>query len=163
MKAIFLDIDGVLNCDATPNPRSLPYIVDKKLLTRFRKLVADSNAKVVLTSSWRIDPIGLYAARYWRVPFHAKCPDFPDAPRRDEILSWLAKHPRVDRFAVLDDEDDELNKLPLFQPSGKTGLTPEICRGVLAYLKSETDDDMRAGLVTRLAENISSVFHRNKD
>lgn len=163
MKAIFLDIDGVLNCDATPNPRSLPYIVDKKLLTRFRKLVADSKAKVVLTSSWRIDPVGLYAARYWRVPFHAKCPDLPDAPRRDEILSWLRTHTRVDRFVVLDDEDDDLDELPLFQPSGKTGLTPEICRGALSYLKGETDRDMRAALLTRMVENVSSVFHRNKD
>jgi hypothetical protein len=33
MKVIFLDIDGVLNCDKTPNPRKLPYVVDKKLLT----------------------------------------------------------------------------------------------------------------------------------
>jgi len=29
MKVIFLDIDGVLNCDKTPNPRKFPYIVDK--------------------------------------------------------------------------------------------------------------------------------------
>jgi HAD domain in Swiss Army Knife RNA repair proteins len=163
MKVIFLDIDGVLNCDATPNPRSLPYIVDQKLLKRFRKLVADSKARVVLTSSWRIDPIGLYAARYWRVPYTGACPDLPDAPRRDEILAWLGKHPRVDRFAVLDDEDDELDALPLFQPSRKTGLTPEICRAALSYLTGKSDSDMRAGLVTRLAENASSIFHRGKD
>jgi hypothetical protein len=34
MKIIFLDIDGVLNCDKTPNPRKFPYVVDKKLLLR---------------------------------------------------------------------------------------------------------------------------------
>jgi histidinol phosphatase-like enzyme len=34
MKVIFLDIDGVLNCDKTPNPRKFPYIVDKKLLVK---------------------------------------------------------------------------------------------------------------------------------
>ena len=28
MKIIFLDIDGVLNCDKTPNPRKFPYVVD---------------------------------------------------------------------------------------------------------------------------------------
>lgn len=32
MKAIFLDIDGVLNCDRTPNPRRFPYVVDKLCL-----------------------------------------------------------------------------------------------------------------------------------
>jgi histidinol phosphatase-like enzyme len=33
MKIIFLDIDGVLNCDNTPNPRKFPYIVDAGLLS----------------------------------------------------------------------------------------------------------------------------------
>jgi hypothetical protein len=28
MKVVFLDIDGVLNCTNTPNPRKFPYIVD---------------------------------------------------------------------------------------------------------------------------------------
>lgn len=163
MKAIFLDVDGVLNCDTTPNPRSLPYIVDRKLLARFRRLVKDSNARVVLTSSWRIDPIGLYAARYWRIPFHDRCPDLPGSPRRDEILLWLRKHPNVGRFAVIDDEDDELDKLPLFQPSAKTGITPEICKATLSYLNGDTDNDMRASLAARLAENVTALFHRNKD
>ena len=31
MKVIFLDIDGVLNCKKTPNPRKFPYVVDKRL------------------------------------------------------------------------------------------------------------------------------------
>ena len=84
MNAIFLDIDGVLNCDGTPNPRDLPYIVDQKLLRRFHRLVKASEAIVILTSSWRIDPVGLYAARYWKIPFDATCPDMPDAPRREE-------------------------------------------------------------------------------
>lgn len=46
MKIIFLDIDGVLNCDKTPNPRKFPYIVDKKLLARFKKLLDRTGAKV---------------------------------------------------------------------------------------------------------------------
>ena len=39
MKVIFLDIDGVLNCKKTPNPRKLPYIVDPELLERFESLL----------------------------------------------------------------------------------------------------------------------------
>lgn len=80
MKAIFLDIDGVLNSDQTPNPRHFPYIVDKKLLSHFRKLVEVSGARVVLTSTWRVDPIGLYAARFYKVPFNDICPDMPNTP-----------------------------------------------------------------------------------
>src|SRR3954449_1202724 len=91
MKIIFLDIDGVLNCDKTPNPRDFPYIVDKKLLARFKKLLDRTGAKVVLSSTWRCDPVGLFAAKHWGVPFIDVCPDNPNVPRRQEILSWLPR------------------------------------------------------------------------
>jgi hypothetical protein len=162
MKVIFLDIDGVLNCDKTPNPRKLPYIVDKKLLTRLKKLLARTNAKVVLSSSWRCDPIGLLAAEYWDVPFIDVCPDKPKSPRGDEMLKWLSLHPNVKRFAVIDDEDDGLDDLPLFQPSQKTGLTMEVVRAAEKFLNGKTDMTLRAGAITRLGQNIHSLFKRNK-
>jgi hypothetical protein len=162
MKVIFLDIDGVLNCSATPNPRKLPYIVDKKLLKRFHKLLARTNAKVVLSSSWRCDPIGLLAAKYWGVPFIGVCPDKPKSPRGAEMLKWLSDHPRFTRFAVIDDEDDGLDHLPLFQPSQKTGLTMEVVRAAEKYLNGKTDETLRASAVTRLGQNIHSLFKRDK-
>lgn len=76
----------------------------------------------------------------------------PNAPRRNEILGWLEKRPRFTRYVVIDDEDDELDELPLFQPSGREGLSSEICTGVLDYLSGKTNDDMRAGLVARVVE-----------
>jgi len=118
MKVIFLDIDGVLNCAKTPNPRKFPYIVDRRLLRRFERLVARTKAKIVLSSTWRYDPAGLFSARHWGIRFIDVIPDMPGKPRRNEILAWLKHHPRVERFAVIDDEDDELDELPLFQPSG---------------------------------------------
>jgi hypothetical protein len=162
MKIIFLDIDGVLNCDKTPNPRKFPYIVDRKLLTRLKKLLERTDAKVVLSSSWRCDPIGLLAARHFGVPFIDVCPDKPGSPRRNEMLAWLSNHPRVTRYAVIDDEDDELDDLPLFQPSSKAGITMEIVRGAAKYLNGETDKDMRASAVVRLGQNIHALFKRNK-
>jgi hypothetical protein len=163
MKVIFLDIDGVLNSDETPNPRKLPYVVDETLLARLQGLLERCRAKVVLTSSWRIDPIGLYAAKFWNVPFDDVCPDMPDKPRREEILTWLKQHPSVARFVVVDDEDDELDDLPLFQPSGKKGLEPELVGGIERFLGGETDEDMRAGMVKRAVQNLEAVFNRNKD
>jgi hypothetical protein len=161
-KIIFIDIDGVLNGDQTPNPRAFPYIVDVRLLKRLKTVLRRTRAKVVLSSTWRIDPAGRFAARYYGVPFVACCPDQPKRPRRDEILEWLAKHPRVKRYAVIDDEDDELDGLPLFQPTGGKGLTAAVARGVERYLKGETDRDMRAGALVRLAQNVEALFKRGK-
>src|SRR5580704_14598170 len=129
MKVIFLDIDGVLNCKKTSNPRKLPYVVDRRLLAKFKQLIERTGAKVVLSSTWRYDPAGVFSAKHWGIPFMDLTPDLPKRPRRDEILAWLKKHPRVTRFVVIDDEDDELDELLLDQPTTETGLTPEIVRG----------------------------------
>ena len=162
MKIIFLDIDGVLNCGKTPNPRKFPYIVDKKLLARLKKLLDRTGAKVVLSSSWRCDPVGLFAAKHCGVPFIDACPDKPKSSRRNEMLAWLSAHPKVTRYAVIDDEDDELDDLPLFQPSSKTGLTMDIVKAAEKYLNGQSDTTMRASAVVRLGQNIHSLFKRNK-
>jgi hypothetical protein len=162
MKVLFLDVDGVLNCSTTRNPRHFPYVVDQRLLTRLQKLLDRTGAKVVLSSTWRLDPVGLFAAKHSGVPFIGVCPDKPRSPRRKEILSWLADHPKATRYAVIDDEDDELDELPLFQPSAKTGLTMDIVKGAAAYLNRETDKTMRASAMVRLGQNIHSLFERNK-
>src|SRR5690348_10404441 len=65
MKVIFLDIDGVLNSASTPNPRKFPYIVDDRLLARFKELVRRTGATVVLSSTWRVDPVGRFAAKLY--------------------------------------------------------------------------------------------------
>jgi hypothetical protein len=85
----------------------------------------------------------------------------PGKPRRDEILAWLRHHPRVKRFVVIDDEDDELDELPLFQPSAATGLTAEIAKGVVDYLDRKTDRDMRRGPLVRVLQNVRSVFKQH--
>jgi hypothetical protein len=162
MKVIFLDIDGVLNCEKTRNPRKFPYIVDKKLLARLKSLLVRTGAKVVLTSTWRLDPVGLIAAKYWGIPFNDVSPDMPKSPRCSEVLTWLSQHPKATRYVVIDDEDDELDELPLFQPSSKTGLTGQIVRGVEKYLNGKTDDTMRASALVRLGQNIQSLFKRDK-
>lgn len=111
MRVIFLDIDGVLNSSKTANPRDLPYIVGRRLLRTFRKLAARTRAKVVLVSDWRHDPAGLFGARYWGIPYADVVPDLPRRSREDEIRAWLKKHSDVNRYAVIDD-DDQLADLP---------------------------------------------------
>ncbi len=157
-RIIFLDIDEVLNCKRTPNPRKLPYIVDPPLLERFTRVVERTGADVVLSSTWRYDPAGLFSAKYWGVPFVDFIPDMPHQPRRDEIMAWLKAHAEVSRFAVLDDEDDQLDELPLFQPSAATGLSEQMAEGLTGYLLGETDKDMRCNRLERFFQNIHSMI-----
>lgn len=163
MKVIFIDIDGVLNCEKTRNPRRFPFVVEKKLLRRLEKLIADTGAKVVLASSWRLDPIGRLAAKHFGVPFDDICPNMPRSSRCKEILAWLKKHRSVTRYVVIDDQDDELDGLPLFQPSPKTGLTMDIVRGARKYLDGETDKTMPASIIRRIGQNAKALVKRARE
>jgi hypothetical protein len=73
------------------------------------------------------------------------------------ILAWLRDHTGVTRFAVLDDEDDELDGLPLFQPSACTGLTKEMAHGLVDYLEDRTDKDMRSSRLGRMFQNLHAI------
>ena len=158
MKVIFLDIDGVLNCKETRNPRKFPYIVDERLLERLLKLRERTGAEVVLSSTWRYDPVGLLAARHFKIPFTDVIPDLPGEPRHKEIMAWLSAHDDVSRYAVIDDEDDGLDTLPLFQPSASTGLSEEVARGVADYLDGKTNKDMRSNRFIRAVQNVHAIL-----
>ena len=84
-------------------------------------------------------------------------PDFPKRSRHDEISAWLKKHPRVTRFAVIDDDDDGLDALPLFQPKASEGLTAPMAKAVERYLLGASDAVMRRSKLVRLAENALDV------
>jgi hypothetical protein len=162
MIVIFFDIDGVLNCKRTPNPRKLPYVADPVLVDRFRKLVATTQARAVMSSTWRYDPAGLFSAKRYGIPFDDIVPDLPEQPRGDEIRRWLADHGVAGRFAIIDDGDDELDDLPLFQPSAVTGLTDDVVDAVAAYLAGRTDHDMRSNRVKRFFQNLAAVVRGHK-
>jgi hypothetical protein len=162
MKIIFSDIDGVLNCSGTPNPRKLPYIAEPKLVARLHTVLERTEAQIVLTSTWRYDPAGLFSAKHWGIPFIDITPDLSNEPRRNEILAWLRDHPGVTRFAVLDDEDDGLDGLALFQPSAVTGLTEEMAQGLMDYLAGSTDRDMRSSRLRRIFQNLHAILTGHK-
>jgi hypothetical protein len=162
MKLVFLDIDGVLNCKRTPNPRKFPFVVDPILLQRFRQLLEKTGAQVVLSSNWRFDPAGLFSAQHYGIPFIASTPDLEGEPRCNAILEWLRCHPDVERFIVIDDEDDELDALPLFQPLRRTGLTDEIVAAAADYLNGKTDKDMRRNKFVRIFQDLSALVIGHK-
>lgn len=137
MKIVFLDIDGVLNHAATRHAVSptetepLPIPIAPECMTRLNRLVAETGAKVVISSSWRkfarwqdLGPAlvrhGLVADVIGETPDLVNDPVWLDAWRtRDgapftyerlergwEIAEWLAAHPEVTAFVILDDCSD---------------------------------------------------------
>jgi hypothetical protein len=102
------------------------------------------------------------AAKYYQVPFVDMTPDLPGEPRGEAIRQWLRGHPDVQRFIVIDDEDDELDGLPLFQPLRSSGLTDEIAEAAAAYLEGNTDQDKRRNKFVRVCQNLSAMVRGHK-
>jgi hypothetical protein len=47
--------------------------------------------------------------------------------------------------------------------SGKTGISPEIVRGVERYLSGKTNETMRRNVFERLVQNVEGIFKHDKD
>lgn len=53
MKLIFLDIDGVLNCMGSKSRCGCFIGIDNDKVKRLKQIIDETNAKIVLTSSWK--------------------------------------------------------------------------------------------------------------
>lgn len=132
MKVLFLDIDGVLNsarsCIAN---HGYPHSFDEHNMPMFdtiavsliRGLCAKGDVSVVVSSAWRIlhdwDAIG----RGLDLPTIGNTPQLV-GERGKEIAAWLAEHPEVEQYAIVDDDDDMLaEQRPFFvKTNGMDGL-----------------------------------------
>lgn len=140
MRVLFLDIDGVLNNPGTYSvaapwrrePDELIRVpVDPVCMARLNRLVAETDAKIVISSSWRLftrfEDLGPALKRYGLVAdVIGETPDLVNDPvwleawrtregapfayerieRGMEIGEWLQGHPEVTTFAILDDCSD---------------------------------------------------------
>ena len=113
---LFLDVDGVLNNESTFISRKYgPAPICPECCGRLLKMVDGLSCRIVLSSSWRGIPtlerklraagIVRRAHEHWRTP-HLY--DSGENRRGREIAQWLARHPEVTRFAIVDDEADML-------------------------------------------------------
>jgi histidinol phosphatase-like enzyme len=63
-KVVFLDVDGVLNNDKTERyPSNLeelfsPFVLDKENITQLKRILKETGAKIVLSSTWRMSEEG---------------------------------------------------------------------------------------------------------
>ena len=135
-KIIFLDVDGVLNNWAWVNNMWQMYHIDvnqthdlnKYALCLLSLIVKETGAHVVISSSWRrIRHAKQRLISYlneWNIPVAGETPFLGgDFSRGDEIQAWLDEHPEVERFVILDDDDDMCGLLThLVQTDYKSGL-----------------------------------------
>ena len=115
MKIIFLDIDGVLNSRRYDvHRKENEGNIDVTRLVILKQLIEKTNARIILTSSWRChwDPNGENTdetgkelietfARYG-IELYGKTPQIND-DRAEEIRVWLNGHSDVDGFVIFDD------------------------------------------------------------
>ncbi|KKN16786.1 hypothetical protein LCGC14_0972480 [marine sediment metagenome] len=135
MKIIFLDIDGVLNTVQTLQRCDGFIGMSPILVKRFNKLVKDTGAEVVLSSTWRL-------AKNWRKVMAKNGLDMKfldrtvrlNAIRGEEIQEWLDRHD-VEKYVILDDDTDMLPDQIHFKTDfQKDGLTEDICKKVKQLL-----------------------------
>ena len=106
-KAIFLDIDGVLNdispstpvFDDTPAPRHIQPLVE---------IVNATGAKLILSSSWRKSRRLRIRVDEALARFNLTIADITpelSGGRGREISAYLEQHPEITSFLILDDDD----------------------------------------------------------
>lgn len=145
LKILFLDIDGVCNNRKTRERQGDTKFIGIKpeLADRVRRIIEETGCKVVLSSSWRLFDSSRKWARENVCDFIDVTPDLQKGAiwgmtyRGFEVQAWLANHPSVKRYAILDDSSDFLWGQPLFRTTWEHGLTDEITNQVIAHLNGE--------------------------
>lgn len=151
VKIVFLDIDGVLNHhdwwrrrgelpdDSSSFERYL-HDLDPIAVGYLNEIVAATGAKVVISSAWRLHPSlselrGLMKKAGFVGDLIDKTPRIP-APRGREIQLWIDEAAlKVDRFVILDDDDDmEHLSEHLIKTSMFHGLLPSHVEAAIAIM-----------------------------
>ena len=111
MKAIFLDVDGVLNSDeyfdsvGYSDDDSIENEIDMNKIKLLKEAVDLTDAQVVLSSSWRYTRKAQSLRKLLiENGIMTDVTPFLQNKRGLEIKSWLKNNPDVDDFVILDDE-----------------------------------------------------------
>ena len=128
MKVIFLDIDGVLNSAET---MKMGIHLDNKRVVLFNGILKETDAKVVISSSWRIGKTVKEIKTYLRLAglrmsrnIIGFTPTLHTGVRGDDIDSWLRDNKEVTQYVIVDDGSDflEHQKDYLVQTEWEVGL-----------------------------------------
>ena len=122
MKVIFLDFDGVLNHVKSKSRVTFEdgiYVgLDKDKLRNLAKIVQETDAKIVLTTTWRDhyevgaykqnDRVRKYVNNKFRdlgLKIYDKVREGKRFDRGKDVKAWLDEHPDVTEYVAIDDED----------------------------------------------------------
>ena len=111
MKIIFLDIDGVLNSELHVHEMGEAWDgnqIDPKTVIRLNKITDATNARIVVSSSWRVchsleelrfilKAAGISAEIIGVTPILR-------SDRANEIWEWLDNNKDIDNYVILDDD-----------------------------------------------------------
>lgn len=132
MKTIFLDVDGVLNCDETEDIVAGYMGIGYCTVKMLREIVEATGAQIVLCSSWKEDWYKDEKEKQDRLA------NYLDKRLSDEgltivdktvdkvwnrgegIVNYLKEHPEITSWIILDDE--------IWEDYDKTGCLPHLIK-----------------------------------
>ena len=139
MKVLFLDIDGVVNRVGTRQRYRGFMGIDPFLASMVGKIILDTGAAVVLTSTWRHFQGGREEVDRHVYKTFDVTPIADTGFRGEEVKMWLDDHPEVTRYAIVDDDSDFYADQPLFKTNWQTGITDEVAKQVTKFLNRRDD------------------------
>lgn len=157
MKIIFLDIDGVLNCQVFYDKRGeSKTIIEhpdnqicKDRVSWLNELCGDTGAKVVISSSWRHSGLSYCKEVLQRNGATFDIIDItPDlrsdgCVRGNEIKAWIDKNIESPydyrEYVIIDDDSDMLlwQKDNFFKTDTYSGLTPNTCYKIKRFFEGK--------------------------
>jgi hypothetical protein len=164
MNLIFLDVDGVLNCqvyyEKVPIENRPPYPLSEfcpERISWLNQLCEEVNAKVVLSASRRTNGIEENRAVFKQVGATFEIIDVTpnlrskDCLRGNEIYTWIKENiekltgiPYYDynNYVIIDDDSDMLlwQKEHFFQTDTYSGLTPNTCYKIKRFFDKQNKE-----------------------
>jgi hypothetical protein len=155
---LFLDIDGVLNHHdflmAAKTTGHSHKNIDEAACRRLQKVLKATDCQVVLTSTWRythsliemrelLNARGCYGIQLIDATPTALTGEsglIPGVSRGQEIARWLETHPRVTRFAILDDDAGAQWRGRLVQTDFHKGMLDEHVQPLIDMLNKEVEN-----------------------
>lgn len=143
MKAIFLDIDGVMNTSESWSLSLNQQILDEKVML-LKQIVDKTDAKIVISSSWRsfnrhMEVVIEKFSKYDLYIYSITPKLGGNNQRGDEIRKWLKYNPKFDSFVILDDDSDmkEYTETHLIKTDYNIGLTQKQVDKAISMLNSD--------------------------